>query len=148
MVPWTLKSAYDRPICRRVLEEMGVPRVLFGQKKMAAGVFSRVEGLEKTLAPATLQSYEEYQRKARKKVPTIKITLNNFKFRIGSLSKRISKKLFSTSSQFGVTIKTPIFFGEVAPISDTSFAFLWATRELSDRFRAALEENDTCNPRE
>ena len=33
MAPWTLWNAYDRPIARRLGEEAGVPRDLFGQSK-------------------------------------------------------------------------------------------------------------------
>ena len=33
MDPWRLGNAYDRPIPRRIAEEAGVPRHLFGQSK-------------------------------------------------------------------------------------------------------------------
>jgi hypothetical protein len=33
MIPWRLNNSYDRPIPRRIAEEAGVPRHLFGQKK-------------------------------------------------------------------------------------------------------------------
>jgi hypothetical protein len=48
MAPWaTGEHGYSRPICRRVLEEAGVPRELFGQSKKAASVlfFRRHEHL-------------------------------------------------------------------------------------------------------
>lgn len=35
MAPWQLKNGYDRPICRRILEERGVPREAFGWGKKA-----------------------------------------------------------------------------------------------------------------
>ena len=35
MRPWSIGGAYDRPIPRRIAEEAGVPRDLFGQNKMA-----------------------------------------------------------------------------------------------------------------
>ncbi len=35
MKPWQLKNGYDRPICRRILEERGVPREAFGWGKKA-----------------------------------------------------------------------------------------------------------------
>lgn len=35
MAPWQLKNGYDRPICRRILEERGVPRDAFGWGKKA-----------------------------------------------------------------------------------------------------------------
>ena len=38
MDPWRLGNAYDRPIPRRIAEEAGVPRHLFGQSKMASAV--------------------------------------------------------------------------------------------------------------
>ena len=38
MDPWRLGNAYDRPIPRRVAEEAGVPRHLFGQSKMASAL--------------------------------------------------------------------------------------------------------------
>lgn len=33
MAPWTLWNDYDRPIARRIIEQEGVPRELFGQSK-------------------------------------------------------------------------------------------------------------------
>ncbi len=35
MAPWRLGNGYDRPICRRILEERGVPREAFGWGKKA-----------------------------------------------------------------------------------------------------------------
>lgn len=38
MKPWDVPGGYSRPICRRVLEEAGVPRSMFGTEKKAASV--------------------------------------------------------------------------------------------------------------
>ena len=38
MEPWRVANEYDRPIPRRIAEEAGVPRHLFGQSKMASVV--------------------------------------------------------------------------------------------------------------
>lgn len=38
MKPWRIGGGYDRPIPRRIAEEAGVPRQLFGQRKMAGSV--------------------------------------------------------------------------------------------------------------
>ena len=35
LAPWRLNNGYDRPICRRILEERGVPRAEFGWGKKA-----------------------------------------------------------------------------------------------------------------
>jgi hypothetical protein len=55
MRPWDLPGAYSRPICRRILEEAGVPRSLFGMEKKAASVllFDR----NSFLSPASLADY-------------------------------------------------------------------------------------------
>jgi hypothetical protein len=52
MKPWSVGSGYDRPICRRIVEEAGVPREWFGQAKKAASVllFDR-----RTSLPPSLQ---------------------------------------------------------------------------------------------
>jgi hypothetical protein len=36
--PWSLGTSYDRPIARRLVEESGVPRELFGMRKRAVSV--------------------------------------------------------------------------------------------------------------
>jgi hypothetical protein len=38
MAPWRLNTSYDRPIARRIAEEAGIPRGMFGQRKMASVV--------------------------------------------------------------------------------------------------------------
>ena len=38
MDPWRLSNWYDRPICRRILEEAGVPRDAFGMTKKAVSI--------------------------------------------------------------------------------------------------------------
>ena len=38
MDPWRLGNLYDRPISRRIAEEAGVPRQIFGQSKMGSVV--------------------------------------------------------------------------------------------------------------
>jgi hypothetical protein len=38
MDPWRLRNDYDRPIARRLAEEAGVPRHMFGQSKMGSVV--------------------------------------------------------------------------------------------------------------
>jgi hypothetical protein len=38
MDPWRLRNTYDRPIARRIAEEAGIPRQMFGQSKMGSVV--------------------------------------------------------------------------------------------------------------
>lgn len=53
--PWHTGAYYSRPICRRILEEAGVPRDAFGRwKKSVSVLFSAQEGF---LTPSSLTDY-------------------------------------------------------------------------------------------
>ena len=55
MAPWHTGSYYSRPICRRILEDAGVPRDAFGRwKKSVSVLFFAPEGF---LTPASLADY-------------------------------------------------------------------------------------------
>jgi len=55
LAPWHTGAYYSRPICRRILEEAGVPRDAFGRwKKSVSVLFSAQEGF---LTPASLADY-------------------------------------------------------------------------------------------
>jgi hypothetical protein len=56
--PWDVKGNYSRPICRRIVEEAGVPRTWFGTEKKAASVlFFKNSSF---LAPQTLPEYLQW----------------------------------------------------------------------------------------
>lgn len=55
MKPWSLNQIYDRPIARRIAEDAGVPRELFGQVKMASAAAFPIPSL-----PYTPLLREEY----------------------------------------------------------------------------------------
>jgi hypothetical protein len=68
MRPWVLNSGYNRPIPRRVLEERGVPRDAFGQKKNAIQVVfigSKNNTLSK-MTSASAQSFLQYYVKHKR----------------------------------------------------------------------------------
>lgn len=57
MAPWRLNNNYDRPVPRRILEEAGVPRQLFGTRK--GGLFTRQS---QPLDPALRRQYYAFLR--------------------------------------------------------------------------------------
>jgi hypothetical protein len=60
LAPWDLPGDYSRPVCRRIVEEAGVPRELFGMKKKAAtNLFHRGEVL---LTDNTREAYYRWLR--------------------------------------------------------------------------------------
>lgn len=60
MEPWDIPGDYSRPLCRRIVEEAGVPRDLFGQSKAATTVpFNEI------LTPASMLDYLAWLKKRR-----------------------------------------------------------------------------------
>jgi hypothetical protein len=63
LAPWDLPGDYSRPVCRRILEEAGVPREAFGmRKKMASVHFGHGESL---LTDRTRAEYHAWLRKMK-----------------------------------------------------------------------------------
>jgi hypothetical protein len=62
MAPYSIGGDYDRPIPRRILEEVGVPRGAFGQAKKATSIsfFGFQPGLTERLTPSTRRSLETF----------------------------------------------------------------------------------------
>lgn len=58
MHPWDVGGDYSRPICRRIVENSGVPRELFGMKKKAASSWSYV--FDQFLTPQSMEDYLEW----------------------------------------------------------------------------------------
>lgn len=59
MLPWTLGTAYDRPIPRRIAEEAGVPRESFGQEKKAVTQpFYWNESLAEVLSGTSMEHFD------------------------------------------------------------------------------------------
>ena len=65
MKPWSVGGDYDRPICRRIVENAGVERELFGQRKNATTV--RLWKHEEWFLPD--ESMQDYTRWIRHHVP-------------------------------------------------------------------------------
>jgi len=60
MLPYRVGNDYDRPLARRMAEEAGVPRELFGQKKKATGfLLTKQEG---ALSQKTRQAVDDFIR--------------------------------------------------------------------------------------
>ncbi|BFU90598.1 MAG: hypothetical protein NTAFB01_17850 [Nitrospira sp.] len=61
MKPWSVGGDYDRPICRRIVEEAGVERELFGQRKNATTV-KLWKHSEEFLPDESMQDYMRWIR--------------------------------------------------------------------------------------
>jgi hypothetical protein len=59
MRAWSVSEHYDRPIARRLVEEAGVPRGMFGVEKKAVAVAAHLEGFDRTM---TEESFADFSR--------------------------------------------------------------------------------------
>ena len=136
---WTLHNDYDRPICRRIAEEKGIPREAFGQKKLAAGVFSRIEGLEATMSAASLRDYREWKAA---NIPPAVARGGRLRHALGDWNIRLGRKVYKiTAVRFGRGLVLPTLFPPNPAITEGSFAFVWAMRRLSGRMARALRDD-------
>ena len=67
MVPWYTNKDYDKPIARRIVEEAGVPRRLFGMLKKNS---SHEEAFRWPYSPDARASFAQYRRQRGKDAPS------------------------------------------------------------------------------
>ncbi len=127
MKPWRLSQEYDRPIPRRMLEEIGVKRSSFGTRKKASS-FNRVYG-----APLSFDLREDF-----------------FKFMIRRKHKPITEPLEYLSLVFRALdslvlekLPRPIRFScrHWIKLPQPNDFFLWANQRRKNRFAAHLHQD-------
>jgi hypothetical protein len=103
MAPWDVPGDYSRPICRRLVEEAGVPREAFGVRKRAASIVLRARS-EGFLTPGSIVNYRGW---------------------LGSLGTWRWLRQGRVSPQLAVPL-------ESAAASAHAFALRWVSAELRD----------------
>jgi hypothetical protein len=77
MKPWALGTHYDRPIPRRIAEEKGVERHLFGQTKKATTIyFSGHRSMLSKMNPVSARSFEDYYQQNKHRRSRLKQTFH------------------------------------------------------------------------
>lgn len=132
MKPWTLNNNYDRPIPRRLLEEAGVERHIFGMKKRAAGLNLPVEGLKERMTKESLDDYMKYYREHWNVFMTMK------------------QRLFLMLRRFNMALQRrhwPTFFipreiriGPYGDLDELSLLMHWSTEKIMPRYNIRGEK--------
>ena len=60
MEPWSIGGNYDRPIPRRIVEECGIERQMFGQEKKGAGFNYHFDNLRYLKTRMSTTSFEDF----------------------------------------------------------------------------------------
>jgi hypothetical protein len=118
MKPWCVDDFYNRPFPRRVLEEMGVPRELFGQTKKGAPVVGDV--------PAGLRDYYAKHRSASSPLQRL---VRNLRYRYTRLARRVDVALLNRRQVSQRELWS------IAPPGPLTVVVPWGVEATRDRYR-------------
>jgi hypothetical protein len=144
MQPWTLGNRYDRPIPRRLVEECGIDRSLFGMKKRAAAVVVSEEGIPNTLSAQSLEDFARYceqfwhwQFAAESSVAKASRQVVRLNARASSLIYRVVRRAS------GLEVKMPIVMPRALRVRTYGYSgreallFHWGVAKLMARYASA-----------
>jgi hypothetical protein len=129
MKPWTLNNNYDRPIPRRLVEEEGVERHLFGMKKNAVGLSLHTEGLKERMTQESYDDYMRYYHDHWNAAMTIKQ-------RLLVKLRKLNQKCERPGRRFNPSALIPrdIRIGRFGDLDELSLLFHWSTEKLIPRY--------------
>ena len=140
MKPYSVGGGYDKPVPRRIAEENGLPRELFGRKKKAASIlFHRST---KTLSDASQRSFEEFRNNAPGRIQTNAkeavwlcwwwlwrtVFFLGRRLKISPLLRPIERTLFRNFT----------VYEHSSPIT-SDLLFLWGLKKTQERYSAPRE---------
>jgi len=142
LAPWDVKGGYSRPICRRIVEERGVPRDAFGVEKKATAQF--ILGADDFLTRDMRLDYYGWLRSRRQAWvdrgvrPPSHLTDLRFvaRARVGVLAERLRS---SAAKRLGP--RADALLVRLSPKSDPrkrhvfhQYAFHWAVDRAKERY--------------
>lgn len=137
MAPWSVGTDYDRPIPRRFVEEHGVPRHLFGQRKQAVTQHVDVRDPEPVMRPESFSDLEQFASRRR--------LFRNAGERIAfgvmrglyELNLRVTWRVQAVAKRFGLTISdAPLVPARYSrPLGIDALTFHWGIDRLMARYR-------------
>jgi len=138
MTPWRLEGSYDRPIPRRILEEAGVPRGMFGvtKRKSAYYVFRSLTDLSAS-GRADFESY-------RRSMPRPGLLFRGL-VKIRSTCEtaaRATKRVWWTGGKTAESL-IPLLF-RVQAWDDMNFAMHWGQARVRPRYGEAVKARAAC----
>ena len=145
MRQWSVPNVYyDRPIPRRILEEAGIPRHLFGQSKKAVAQPYQTTGnnnpdLSQVLPPASLQAFRRFAEgkplfESRLERIGFALLRALYRFNLRALQ---SVKLNALARTLGLKLPARPYVGwkYSKPRTEHSLVFHWAHSLISTRYR-------------
>ena len=155
MRPWSLGTFYDRPVARRIVEEAGISRDAFGQKKRAAGVVVDSEGIGDTMSTQSKADFESFCRGRW----SYRARLNAFALKMVKGFSQGNRQALAAVRRIGHATGVPLpDVPYVVPhrldmlsngyVGMESLLFHWGIEKLVDRYRnglASVGSKGDCN---
>ena len=143
MAPWILGGAYDRPIARRIIEEGGIPRGSFGQKKIGTGHYNFK--YQPDSESPIMQNYGEYLKRSHGEIPTLKYATEKVRYQTAQfiwnkLSPNKAKYVRSTPWQ-----RRHPFLLNISPLKlkwESAFTLQWACSILKEQYQFPSDLED------
>ncbi|HYG79461.1 MAG TPA: hypothetical protein VD861_03695 [Pyrinomonadaceae bacterium] len=143
MDAWVIGNDYDRSIPRRLLEERGVPRHLFGQHKMAiTQPLWNTERLESFMAADSFRDLTEFARD----VPLFGSKVERLRFNLlrnlYEVNLRVNWKLNNIANRFGKAVPEQPLVSErySQQLGLSALTFHWGIDKVLTRYKTALAQ--------
>lgn len=144
---WSLGNLYDRPIARRIVEEAGVPRVLFGQQKRAAGVYVPGESLRATMGESSFTDFQKFYDHHRNALASCKMHCMKLVKRLVYYNLLAAKLCAMARHRFGARfLRIPFLIPHrLAMLSygylgREAYLFHWGVEKLVSRYRSTASQ--------
>lgn len=146
MADWVIGNNYDKPIARRILEEKGVPRHLFGQKKKAldVGLMGSYHNIRSKMTADSAEDFKEFYSAAKRHRNVFSLVYHDCitgVYAAPVLANKILRKLKLPKLFSGVH---SFFHKHLFQYSRSghaaSFLFVWGLTRMKEKYDAALRE--------
>lgn len=135
--PWSIGGDYDRPIPRRILEDCGVERSLFGTKKRAITVLLENDtGIEQQLSSSSLKSFRAFladqpivRKQSTQRLYEALFALHRCIAPLVDLVNRVLRK-----TRTGLSISSPIPLKFQFDPGEPSHLIHWGLEHILDRY--------------
>jgi hypothetical protein len=130
MKEWTLGSGYDRPIARRLIEEAGVPRDLFANRKKAV-----IDWYREPYNPSLREDFRRWIE-SRLGIPRTRLVLSNRICTVASIPLAVIDRLRRWITQSGDRGVSRLPGVDLWP---ERWLFVWSANRLAESCEEALD---------
>lgn len=137
MKSYFVPGNFNKPIARRILEEAGLPRQLFGQSKKAVSADYYQEGLQHYLTAASYKNYQQYLHEHRDLSVLLLVFWYDLRCHAYFFVKRGNDFLNRCFKKCGLAWRLNWQLNEKYKyrLGNTGYLFHWAFDKIRDRYR-------------